>query len=361
MDTGKLTIKANSVELGGTSVKVDNQDGYMKFYDGYYPVGKSLLDLGIAGATGATGAACVVGPTGATGTTGASGDVGYAASASPEGDGSILISNPTTGPVWNSRMMPGDQNTIVWIPCDDYGCAGTNKIVALVEGEGKATEITMTVIGATGRQNKPGLFTRAISLCSASTGLPTFTTITEYTVSAWINVFATPSAASRGLIALKDNNNNSHGLAMGTPNASDRGLASGSVYLYQIIQGVNYPTFTYNTDRDAMLPIQQWSHVAATYQISSGAYNLYINGQRVATGTQSTTGTGFSGFNSLMDSTDGYYNICDIRIDKVRRDESYFLEQYQRGMGRFDYIPYRNTENIFNINTENPTRTIFNI
>jgi hypothetical protein len=356
MDTGKLTIKANSVELGGTSVKVDNQDGYMKFYDGYYPAGISVRQLGIAGATGPTGANGVVGPTGATG---ASGDVGYAASVSPEGDGSILISNPTTGPVWNSRMMPGDQCDVVWIPCDDYGCNGTNQIVSLVEG--LATPITMTVIGATGRQNKPGLFTRAISLCSASTDLPTFSTLTEYTVSAWINVFATPGAASRGLIALKDNNNNSHGLAIGTPNASDRGLASGSVYLYQIIQGVNYPTFTYNTDRDAMLPIQQWSHVAATYQISSGAYNLYINGQSIATGTQSTTGTGFFGFNSLMDSTDGCYNVCDIRVCNVRRDESYFLEQYQRGMGRFDYIPYRNTENIFNINTENPTRTIFNI
>ena len=78
MKTGKITIKANSVELGSSAVTVTNQDGYMKFVDGYYPSGKSLLQLGIAGATGATGTTGTAGAAGAAGVTGTTGATGAA-------------------------------------------------------------------------------------------------------------------------------------------------------------------------------------------------------------------------------------------------------------------------------------------
>ena len=76
MNTGKITLKANSVELGSSAVTVTNQDGYMKFVDGYYPAGKSLHDLGIAGATGSTGATGTAGTNGAVGATGPTGTAG---------------------------------------------------------------------------------------------------------------------------------------------------------------------------------------------------------------------------------------------------------------------------------------------
>jgi len=111
MNTGKITIKANSVELGSSAVTVTNQDGYMKFVDGYYPAGKSLLQLGIAGATGATGAAGTTGPTGigstgptGTGVTGATGAVGAS--------GSYSISNGTFIPSFKGVIAPANSAII---------------------------------------------------------------------------------------------------------------------------------------------------------------------------------------------------------------------------------------------------------
>jgi hypothetical protein len=46
MYTGKLTAKSNSIEWGGVTVKINNQDGYYHFYDGYYPTGITLPQLG---------------------------------------------------------------------------------------------------------------------------------------------------------------------------------------------------------------------------------------------------------------------------------------------------------------------------
>jgi hypothetical protein len=45
METGKLTVKSNSVEWGGSTVKINNQDGYYYLYDGYYPAGVTLPQL----------------------------------------------------------------------------------------------------------------------------------------------------------------------------------------------------------------------------------------------------------------------------------------------------------------------------
>jgi hypothetical protein len=91
MNTGKITIKANSVELGSSAVTVTNQDGYMKFVDGYYPSGKSLLELGTAGATGATGAA------GTNGTVGATGAIGSVGATGATGSVGIVGATGTTG------------------------------------------------------------------------------------------------------------------------------------------------------------------------------------------------------------------------------------------------------------------------
>jgi hypothetical protein len=77
MDTGKITIKANSIEFNNSNTKINSVDGYLIFYDGYNIGGKSLTTLGTTGPTGADGSNGINGVTGSTGITGPTGSTGY--------------------------------------------------------------------------------------------------------------------------------------------------------------------------------------------------------------------------------------------------------------------------------------------
>ena len=87
-------------------------------------------------------------------------------------------------------------------------------------------------------------------------------------------------------------------------------------------------------------------------------YRIYRNGVLVANGSQTTTAVAYNnGIDTI--SPGDYCAVCDLRIASIQRDESYYLEMYQRGMTRFEQIPYNNVENWVNMISENPTLNIY--
>jgi hypothetical protein len=157
---------------------------------------------------------------------------------------------------------------------------------------------------------------------------------------------------SHTLIGFKDNNNNLHGISLITPSASDYY----AWYPQILIQGTNYGTWTYNTDRDVMLPQHEWSLIGATYD--GATYRLYRNGILVKSASQSTTATAYNnGIDTI--SPGDVAALFDARVEPIQRDEGYYVEAYQRMRGLMTRVPYRNTEVWTNMVTENPTSTIW--
>ena len=193
MKTGKITIKANSVELGSSAVTVTNQDGYMKFVDGYYPAGKSLLQLGIAGATGATGATGPAGVTGTTGATGVAGSTGATGVAGSTGaSGSYSISNGVFVPSFRGVIVP--QNSALIFNMTNANATTSHFVVAPRYSAGSAvtfSDLNMelnnttywSVSGAGCTLSKDTLTkhsgTRSLKVSSDSSSYPTVTTLSS--------------------------------------------------------------------------------------------------------------------------------------------------------------------------------------
>lgn len=266
-------------------------------------------------------------------------------------DGTISVYDSVRGSTGVSRIMPGDEYDLFWLPCDDYGVGGSNQVRAIVNDFDQT--ITMTA-GGVARQTFGGFFTRSMSRASkTSLGLAFTLGATVWSVSAWIHMFAPGSGTStNNLLTFKDNNNNQHGIAIITPSSSDYYAWFPQIH----IQGTSYGSWTYNTDRDVILPQHIWSHIGVTYDGST--YRIYRNGVMVASGSQSTTATSYNnGIDTI--SPGDVCAVCDLRIASIQRDESYYLETYQRGMTRLEYIPYKNTENWPSEVTDSPVSTIW--
>lgn len=266
-------------------------------------------------------------------------------------DGTAIVYDSVRGLTGVSAIMPGDAYDLFWCPCDDYGIGGASQIRAVVNSVEQT--ITMTA-GGVSRQTFPGIFTRSMARASKTAlGLAFTLGTTVWSVSAWIHMFAPGSGTSTNkLLTWKDNNNNQHGLAIITPSASDYYAWFPQVH----IEGTSRGTWTYNTDRDVILPQHQWSHIAVAY--NGTTYWIYRNGALVASAAQSTTATSYNnGIDTI--SPGDVCAVCDLRIASVLRDESYYLETYNRGMRRFERIPYKNTESWSNMTTERPTTTIW--
>lgn len=255
-----------------------------------------------------------------------------------QGNGAILAYNVSGGIAFYARTVPRDGYNKIYIPCNDYGTPGTNKITSYINSVN--TAITMTAVGATGRQLQHGLFTEAIGRCYLGSNQAAAVAGTAFTISAWIYPFIPPGATTTyDILRTIDNVSNYFGIAFRAPSASDYT----KLYPCCRIGGTptDYGTFTYNTDTDLCIPLFQWSHVAATFSVvgTTCTYYLYVNGMLAETGAVAvTTGmTGITNINQILGNW-AMIRMEDARVDSTVRSLTYLKNVFKRGFARFDAV-----------------------
>lgn len=297
---------------------------------------------GATGSTGPQGATGPQGPTGVQGLVGAQGSTGPQGATGPQGPTGILGPTGPTGPggtVLVTRRTPIDPSSFIVLRLDESPI-GTNLPTAFSNDGSAGVSFVGTGVSPTGtlRSGRMGLFNRAVDIrppgfiSTPDTNVnPSDSTLT---VSAW--VWLRSYAPGSAVVVNKAYNNQAAGWvspfsAFGIETApSADGAWTTSVTVAGVRRSINLTT----ADK---IPLQQWCHVALTFDSSD--LRAFLNGSNVGVlGVPGTIDYGSNGPYSVggnrvtgLDSVDGL--IEDVRIENTARPETWMQTVYKNGVG----------------------------